>query len=430
MFRHKTNASTRDHAPTPHVAWRHYALRSGVILLCSLLSPFICQAQIDPYKRQLLQFGYNQPTKGHWPMAGYLFYLLNQPDFIRPDLTLRLAVAPTYLDSEFGFNHALGPHTDLALGLSGGGFADSYNEIRRGKYIIDESFTGHGGRTSVSLYHRFNPNQRLPLNAVVRGILDYSGYERDDIRLIRLSYQVIALRIRRVPGYAWAAVSPPSSRPSGWSFPPGTKAASVAHMGPMDLTAIVWWSPIHTASGAAPCSPTRCHGWSIILTSASRLAPPVAPIASVPINLAGTLPLLSEFRLDLPGYEAQEITAREFVLFNWLYWLPIDSAKRWSFTAFGGVAGVDYLSGFEQADRWLSGVGAGVGYKAAQDVWQVVLAYAYGFNALRSDGRGGQSIVLLFQFDFEARRRAAAYPSLAPVLDPERSRGLERILRY
>jgi hypothetical protein len=51
------------------------------------------------------------------------------------------------------------------------------------------------------------------------------------------------------------------------------------------------------------------------------------------------LPLLSEFRLDLPGYEAQEISPREFVLFNWLYWLPIDSAKRWSFTAFGGSQG-------------------------------------------------------------------------------------------
>jgi hypothetical protein len=146
-------------------------------------------------------------------------------------------------------------------------------------------------------------------------------------------------------------------------------------------------------------------------------------------RLGGTLPLLSEFRLDLPGYEAQEITAREFVLFNGLYLLPIDSAKRWSVTAFGAVAGVNYLAGLEQADRWLSGIGAGIGYKAAQDVWQVVLAYAYGFNALRSDGRGGQSLVLLFQFDFEARRRAA-YPSLAPVLDPERSRGLERIFRY
>lgn len=45
-------------------------------------------------------------TKGHWPLAGYLFYFLNQPDFMRPDLTLHLAVAPTYLDSEFGFKHA------------------------------------------------------------------------------------------------------------------------------------------------------------------------------------------------------------------------------------------------------------------------------------------------------------------------------------
>ena len=112
------------------------------VVLVGILVPFTCQAQIDPYRRQLLQFGYNQPVKGHWPMAGYLFYLLNQPDFLRPDLTLRLAVAPTYLDSEFGFNHALGPHTDLALGLSGGGFADSYHEIRRGKYLIDESFIG------------------------------------------------------------------------------------------------------------------------------------------------------------------------------------------------------------------------------------------------------------------------------------------------
>jgi hypothetical protein len=51
------------------------------------------------------------------------------------------------------------------------------------------------------------------------------------------------------------------------------------------------------------------------------------------------LPLLSEVWLDLPGYEAQEISAREFVWFNWLYWLPLDSAKRWSFTAFGGSQG-------------------------------------------------------------------------------------------
>src|SRR5687767_14794654 len=72
-----------------------------VFLLLGFLTPLTCHSQIDPYRRQLLQFGYNQAIEGHWPTAGYLFYLLNQPDFLRPDLTLRLALAPTYLDSEF-----------------------------------------------------------------------------------------------------------------------------------------------------------------------------------------------------------------------------------------------------------------------------------------------------------------------------------------
>jgi hypothetical protein len=400
------------------------------LLLLSFLVHLTREAQIDPYKRSLLQLGYNQPVEGHWPMAGYLFYLLNQPDFIRPDLTLRLAVAPTYLDSEFGFRHALGPHTDLALGLSGGGFANSYNEIRRGKFRIDESFTGHGGIASVSLYHRFNPNQRLPLNAVVRGILDYSSYSRDDdtadtfvLPDDRFTYSARAglrlggrepmlLPALGVELSAWYEGSVRDKHgPYGFDGDRAVEANSHRFWGRALFAYTLPWLE---------------HNFNLSITAGTtRRADRFSAY-----RLGGTLPLLSEFRLDLPGYEAQEITAREFVLFNGVYWLPIDSAKRWSVTAFGAVAGVNYLSGFEQADRWLSGIGAGVGYKAAQEVWQVVLAYAYGFNALRSDGRGGQSVVLLFQFDFEARRRAEAYPSLDPVLDPERSRGLERIFRY
>jgi len=34
---------------------------------------------------------------------------------------LRLAVAPTYLDSELGFSHLLGENTDLASAVAGGG---------------------------------------------------------------------------------------------------------------------------------------------------------------------------------------------------------------------------------------------------------------------------------------------------------------------
>jgi hypothetical protein len=397
------------------------------LLVCCSPSPG--DAQIDPERRQLLQFGYNQPTEGHWPMSGYLFYLLNQPDFIRPDLTLRLAIAPTYLDSEFGFKHALGPYTDLALGLSGGGFAESYYEIRRGKYLIGESFTGHGGAASVSLYHRFNPNQQLPLTGVLRGIIDYSIFDRDDdtddtfvLPGDRFTYVTRAgLRLGgREPMMTPALALELSAWYEGrirsehgpYGFDGDRTVEANAHR--------FWGRALF-----AYTLPWLEHNFNLSITAGTtRRADRFSAY-----KLGGTLPLLSEFRLDLPGYETQEISAREFVLFNWLYSLPVDSAKRWNLTAFGGVAGVNYLTGFEQADRWLSGVGAGVGYKAPQDVWQVVLAYAYGFNALRSDGRGAQSIVLLFQFDFEARRRAA-YPSLAPVLDPERSRGLERIFRY
>jgi hypothetical protein len=401
-----------------------------IFSLVGILVPLICQAQIDPYRRQLLQFGYNQPVEGHWPLAGYLFYLLNQPDFLRPDLTLRLAVAPTYLDSEVGFTHAIGPQTDLALGLSGGAFADSYYEIRRGQYLAAESFLGNGGSASVSLYHRFNPNQRLPLSAVVRGIIDYSSYERDDDTADTFVLPDDRFTYIGRAGLRLGGREPVLLPALGVELSTWYEGRIRSRHGPYGFDGDrVVEANSHRFWGRALFAytvPRVEHNFYLSLTAGTTRG---ADRFSA-YRLGGTLPLLSEFRLDLPGYEAQEITAREFLLLNGLYWLPIDTAKRWSLTAFAGSAWVNYLSGFTQPQHWLPGVGVGAGYKATHDVWQVVLAYAYGFNAIRSGGNGGQDIVLLFQFDFEAWRRAKAYPSLDPVLDPERSRGLERILRY
>jgi len=137
-------------------------------------------AQIDTEPRRLIQFGYNQPLEGRGPLAGYAFYYWNQPNF-RTNVALRLAVAPVYLDSSVGLIGALGPGTDLAFGLAGGGYADSYSEIRQGKYLREESFLGHGAEASVSVYHLFNPGQRVPLMGVVRAAVHYSTYERDDV---------------------------------------------------------------------------------------------------------------------------------------------------------------------------------------------------------------------------------------------------------
>src|ERR1017187_3537068 len=73
------------------------------LLWLTLSAPIFVSAQIDPVKRDLIQFGYNAAFEGHAPFAGYAFYYHNQPDFLRTNLTLRLALAPAYLDFEFGF---------------------------------------------------------------------------------------------------------------------------------------------------------------------------------------------------------------------------------------------------------------------------------------------------------------------------------------
>src|SRR5260221_9586636 len=110
-----------------------------VVMLGTLVGANQANAQIDPERRRLLQVGYNQALEGRGPIAGYGFYYYNEPNFHQTNLTLRAAIAPVYLDAELGFNHLLGPNTDFAIGLAGGGFAKSYSEIRQGSYLREES---------------------------------------------------------------------------------------------------------------------------------------------------------------------------------------------------------------------------------------------------------------------------------------------------
>src|SRR5258708_39007405 len=104
-----------------------------VVASASCFSSLPALSQVAPVKRELLQFGYNAAFEGHAPLSAYAFYYRNQPDFLQTNLTLRFALAPTYLDSELGIRGALDAQTDIGIGVAGGGFADSYNEIRSGK---------------------------------------------------------------------------------------------------------------------------------------------------------------------------------------------------------------------------------------------------------------------------------------------------------
>jgi len=151
--------------------------RSFQVAFALLLgSAFAVWAQIDPYSRNLLELGYDYSLSGQGPQSLYAYYYYNNPALMNTNIALRLAVAPVYFDGELGFRQLLSPHTDVGLGLSGGGFGENYYEIRQGQYFKDESFDGHGGGASLNLYHLINPRQMIPLNAVVQGGFHYSTY--------------------------------------------------------------------------------------------------------------------------------------------------------------------------------------------------------------------------------------------------------------
>lgn len=382
--------------------------------------------QIDPVRRELIQLGYNQPIEGRGPLAAYGFYYLNQPEFLkRTNLTLRLAVAPVYLDSELGVGKALSPRTDLGLGISGGGFADSYSEVHRGRYERRESFLGHGGEVSASVYHLFNPASRIPLYGLVRGAAHFSFYSEDSEtpNSFELPDDQATLRVRS--GLRWGGREPVMlpdvamevsawyegefrTRPGEYGFADDRELNGDTHL--------FWGRGLLTYT-----LPESQHSFGINVTGGGGLN--MDRLSS--FRLGGNLPLYAEFPLSLPGYYFQELSARSFVLMGLNYTLPLDSKQRWRFSAAATTAYVDYLPELRQARNWNTGVGGGIVYRSPSDSWQVAMAYGYGVDAIRSHGRGAQSLSFLLQFDLDRTKRRFFDPGSA--LD--QSRGLQQIFR-
>jgi hypothetical protein len=381
----------------------------GWLVMCV---PLAASAQIDPIKRDLIQFGYNQPAEGSAPIAAYAFYYHNDPDFLRTNLTLRLAVAPTYLDSELGFGQALGPETDLAIGLAGGGFADTYNEIRGGQWIKGESFDGDGAELSASVYHLFNPGQLIPLNLVARGAAHYSVFARSDTAAnFQLPADGADFMFRS--GLRWGGIEPTlfpdlamelavwyegqfRTDAGGYGFNDDRRLEAAAHL---------FWASA-ALSYTLPESKQNFFVRVVAGTSvdADRLSA---------YRLGGFLPLVAEYPLSLPGYYFQEFSARSFALIHASYLLPIAPDQRWDLVFNGATADIDYLSGTEQAGNWVSGVGAGLMYRSPADRFKCIVAYAYGVDAIRSSGRGANSISFLIQVDL-GRIHSASFKTAQP----------------
>jgi len=397
----------------------------GLLLVPGLLWPSrAVVGQIDPEPRKLLQLGFNQPMEGAAPVAGYMFYFLNEPNFLRTNLTLRLAIAPVYLDSELGFSGALGPDTDLGLGLAGGGFADSYFEYHDGTFLRSDSFTGHSAEVSGSIYHLFNPGQTIPLNGVLRLREHVSVYDQDDHTsesfVLPRDHSTVSLRA----GLRWGGREPViqpdlAMELSAWyegQFRTGSGA--YGYDGDRMLEPL---SQLMFARGLLIYTlPESKQNLSLSLTGGSSGR---ADRFSA-YRLGGNLPLSAEFPLLIPGYYYEELSATSFVTLSGEYSVPLDAAKHWNLTAYGAIAEMDYLLGLSLPGHMNAGVGMGMAYHAGS--WQVQTSYGYGFEAIRDGGRGGQNIGILVQFDLQAHERA--HPIANPN-SPNQSRGLIHFLQ-
>jgi hypothetical protein len=389
--------------------------------------PCLLPAQLDPEHRRLVQIGYNQPLEGRGPIAGYGFFYYNRPDLLATNVTLRLAVAPIYLDTELGFRRLLGPNTDVALGLAGGGFADSYAEIRRGHYFQEESFTGHGGDVSVSVYHRFNPDQDLPVWAILRGGAGLVFYERDsrtdpafELPDDRASYYVRT-------GLRCGGEEPSLTEPLALEFSLWHESEFREPSGRYGYGGDRSVAPVSHRFWARGLLKYMFENEHLVDFSVTAGTSAQADRFSA-YRLGGMLPFVSEFPLNIPGYYYQELSARDFVLLNGEYSFPLTRGRNWRFTLYGAGARVNYLGGLEQPGHWHSGAGAGLSYISPRGTWMAALIYAHGFDALRGGDRGANQIGVLFQWDLEARARGKSR-FFTPGMSPYRSRGAEQLFR-
>jgi hypothetical protein len=360
---------------------------------------------VDPVRRSLLELGYDQPLRGQGPQAAYAYYYYNNPELLRTNVALRLAVAPAYLDSEIGFKGVLAPYTDLGVGVFGGAFSDNYYEVRQGHYYKNESFDGYGGGVSLSLYQLLDPGMLIPLSLVARAGVRYSAFDatgdtdpaftlpgtrtatflRAGLRFAGkepVLYPDLALEVSAWFERQWRFDHDPYGFGADRRVSPGTTlywayaglSYSFTNIGHKASLAV-------TAGGSADAD--RFSAW----------------------RLGGVLPLVAEFPLVLPGYFYQELTAKGFLHLYGSYVIPLERRHRLQLMLEAASARIDFLPGFAQRGDWHTGVGAGLSFTPKSARCRVVARYGYGFNAVRDGREGGHSVGLLFQYDFEARAR-------------------------
>jgi len=410
---------------TIHSQLRRFGSRPCALLLAGFASLLLvalpARAQIDPEARQLLHLGVDASLTDPGPAGAYAFYYWNIPHVWETNQFLRLAIAPTYLDTELGFKDLLGKNTDLGIGAFGGLFANNYQEVDGGRWYKNQSFNGNGGGASVSVYHLFNPDQHIPLNGVLRARMNYVGFDTTDNTgkgfVLPENQGFITYRA----GLRWGGKEPMlgpvlGMEVSGWyEVEQRTSPGGYGFNNDRELERVS-----QRFFGRAQLNYTMLESHHYIVAALQGGGTINADRFSA-YRLGGVLPYTKEFPLPLPGYFYQELSAKSFGLADLVYTIPFGAEDQWSVIGMGAAAVVDYVDGTGQPGAFNSGIGAGVGYSAPSHKWKVMTLLGYGFEAQREHGQGGYSFGLAFQYNFGSTQYAArrAYDQLEEMHDQE-----------
>jgi hypothetical protein len=392
-------------------------------------------AQLDPERRELIQVGVNQAFEGHGPIAAYAFYYDNQPNWHGTNMSLRLAVAPVYLDGELGFKNLLGQGTDFAVGVSGGGFADSYYEIHHGEWLRDQSFTGHGVGFDLAAYHLFNPLTPgatpasladVPLQGILRVGPRYTFYQRDDHTAANFDLPDDRWTYFTRVGLRWGGREPLMSPDravelSAWydgQFRTDTLPYGYGADRDVNAQTHLFWTRALLAWGFEGTP----HHFEVSTTAGTSLR---ADRLSA-YRLGGDLPLMGEFPLTVPGYYLQELSARQFALLAGEYDYAITPDHAWTLRIDGAVADVGYLPAYRGSGQYPAGVGGGIGYSSPGGMWHVIVGYDRGLTTERRGGHGSNVITMLLQIDLE---RSPGVQRVWKDMGPSFLKGLQGMFR-
>ena len=376
-------------------------VRAGWAAALIVLAAAPVRAQIDDARRFQLEGGYEQGLGQPGPKWPYVFAYMNRPAVLGSSATLRLAIAPVYLDAELGIRNAFGRYADAGIGFSGGGYAFGQTEVFRGDEKRGESFTGHGGGPSLTAYPRFGNLGPAPLTGVLRAGASYSDYRRDYATAPQFVLPQNEWTALFRAGLRWGGQEPgldraPAMEVSTWwesrerehSIPYGYNGDRVAQ-GQTNL----YWSRIlfaYTMKDGVRLGAGTSFGGG---TGIDRFSA---------YRLGGMLTTNAEFPLILPGYFAQEIAARQYAHLWLRGGVPLDDRKKFVFNVFAAGASITPVTGTDAGGAQHVGVGTGLEFAPRKGALRGMLSYGYSPTAERGGGRGGHGVALSLELDLAA----------------------------